>query len=176
MNSPKVDLIILDKKKNKKKKEQRKKKRSPSGSRTRFSAAHHRPNLPLKRSCCGSPAHAITSPEELASLSSTWKSSRHGPRPTFVSSRCCRAIRLRLTRPRELQTCHLVSIAISFSHLAPAKRHAPLRITAEKEGLIQLKTMGDSISIQHVFDLVLRLKHIANFDHLTGESAKLELL
>ncbi|MFO0977642.1 MAG: DEAD/DEAH box helicase [Planctomycetaceae bacterium] len=47
---------------------------------------------------------------------------------------------------------------------------------AEKEGVIQLNELGDSISVQHVFELVLRLKQIANFDPLTGESAKLERL
>jgi SNF2 family DNA or RNA helicase len=47
---------------------------------------------------------------------------------------------------------------------------------AEKEGIIQLNDLGDSITVQHVFELVLRLKQIANFDPLTGESAKLERL
>ncbi|MEO1996227.1 MAG: C-terminal helicase domain-containing protein, partial [Planctomycetaceae bacterium] len=35
---------------------------------------------------------------------------------------------------------------------------------------------GDSITIQHVFELVLRLKQITNCDPLTGESAKLDRL
>ena len=48
--------------------------------------------------------------------------------------------------------------------------------TAEKEGIIQLNDMGDTITVQHVFELVLRLKQITNFDPLTGESAKLERL
>lgn len=48
--------------------------------------------------------------------------------------------------------------------------------TAEKEGIIQLNDMGDSITVQHVFELVLRLKQITNFDPLTGESIKLERL
>lgn len=48
--------------------------------------------------------------------------------------------------------------------------------TAEKEGIIQLNELGDSITVQHVFELVLRLKQIANYDPLTGESAKLERL
>lgn len=48
--------------------------------------------------------------------------------------------------------------------------------TAEKEGIVQLNELGDSISVQHVFELVLRLKQITNFDPLTGESAKLERL
>jgi SNF2 family DNA or RNA helicase len=47
---------------------------------------------------------------------------------------------------------------------------------AEKDGVIQLNEMGDSISVQHVFELVLRLKQITNYDPLTGESSKLERL
>ncbi len=48
--------------------------------------------------------------------------------------------------------------------------------TAEKEGIVQLNSLGDSITVQHVFELVLRLKQITNYDPLTGESAKLERL
>ena len=48
--------------------------------------------------------------------------------------------------------------------------------TAEEEGVIQLDGMGESITIQHVFELVLRLKQITNYDPLTGESAKLDRL
>jgi SNF2 family DNA or RNA helicase len=47
---------------------------------------------------------------------------------------------------------------------------------AEKEGVIQLNALGDTITVQHVFELILRLKQICNFDPLTGESAKLEQL
>jgi len=59
-----------------------------------------------------------------------------------------------------------------YLDLAPAQRLA--YDTAEKEGIVQLDSMGESISIQHVFELVLRLKQITNFDPLTGESTKLE--
>jgi SNF2 family DNA or RNA helicase len=48
--------------------------------------------------------------------------------------------------------------------------------TAEKEGVVQQNDLGDSITVQHVFELVLRLKQITNYDPLTGESAKLERL
>lgn len=48
--------------------------------------------------------------------------------------------------------------------------------TAEKDGVIQLNEMGDSITVQHVFELVLRLKQITNFDPVTGESSKLDRL
>ena len=47
---------------------------------------------------------------------------------------------------------------------------------AEKEGVLRLTEMGDSATIQHVFELVLRLKQICNFDPATGESTKLERL
>jgi SNF2 family DNA or RNA helicase len=47
---------------------------------------------------------------------------------------------------------------------------------AEDEGIIQLNNMGDQLTVQNVFELVLRLKQICNFDPLTGASAKLERL
>lgn len=47
---------------------------------------------------------------------------------------------------------------------------------AEKEGVVRLNALGDTITVQHVFELVMRLKQICNFDPATGESAKLERL
>ena len=47
---------------------------------------------------------------------------------------------------------------------------------AETEGVMQLNHLGDEITIQHVFELVLRLKQICNFDPATGTSSKLERL
>lgn len=61
-----------------------------------------------------------------------------------------------------------------FLELTPAQQSA-YRI-AEKEGVVQLNEMGDQISVANVFELVLRLKQITNFDPLTGESAKLDRL
>jgi len=48
--------------------------------------------------------------------------------------------------------------------------------SAEEDGVLQLNEMGDSISITHVFELVLRLKQICNFDPMTGSSSKLDRL
>ncbi len=48
--------------------------------------------------------------------------------------------------------------------------------TAEELGVVQLSGMGDSLTIQHVFELVLRLKQICNFDPASGVSSKLERL
>jgi SNF2 family DNA or RNA helicase len=47
---------------------------------------------------------------------------------------------------------------------------------AEEEGIVRLTEMGDGATIQHVFELVLRLKQICNFDTATGASSKLERL
>ncbi len=47
---------------------------------------------------------------------------------------------------------------------------------AKDEGVVRLSEMGDQLTIQHVFELILRLKQICNFDPLTGASAKLHRL
>jgi SNF2 family DNA or RNA helicase len=58
--------------------------------------------------------------------------------------------------------------------LTPQQRNTYQR--AEDEGILHLDEMGEGITIQHVFELVLRLKQICNFDPATGASAKLERL
>lgn len=58
--------------------------------------------------------------------------------------------------------------------LTPAQRES--YEMAEKDGVIRLNDLGDTISVQHVFELVMRLKQICNFDPATGQSAKLEQL
>ena len=45
---------------------------------------------------------------------------------------------------------------------------------AEQAGVLKLNDLGAEITIQHVFELVLRLKQICNFDPVTGASSKLE--
>ncbi len=48
--------------------------------------------------------------------------------------------------------------------------------SAEKKGVIKLSEMGEEVSIKHVFELVLRLKQICNFDPATRASSKTERL
>jgi SNF2 family DNA or RNA helicase len=48
--------------------------------------------------------------------------------------------------------------------------------SAEQDGVLRLNEMGDSITISNVFELILRLKQVCNFDPATGESAKVEQL
>jgi SNF2 family DNA or RNA helicase len=62
----------------------------------------------------------------------------------------------------------------TYLELTPAQRAA--YDLAEKEGLIHLNALGDTITVQHVFELVMRLKQICNFDPCTKQSAKLEQL
>jgi SNF2 family DNA or RNA helicase len=58
--------------------------------------------------------------------------------------------------------------------LTPAQR-ASYEL-AEKEGVVRLEALGREVTIQHVFELVLRLKQICNFDPATGDSSKFERL
>jgi SNF2 family DNA or RNA helicase len=61
-----------------------------------------------------------------------------------------------------------------YLDLTPAQRAA--YTLAEKEGVVRLNALGDTVTVQHVFELVMRLKQICNFDPLTKSSAKLEQL
>lgn len=62
----------------------------------------------------------------------------------------------------------------AYLELSPAQRAAYTK--AEKEGIIHLNDLGDTITVQHVFELVMRLKQICNFDPATKQSSKLEQL
>ncbi|MBY0232829.1 MAG: DEAD/DEAH box helicase [Gemmataceae bacterium] len=68
--------------------------------------------------------------------------------------------------PRIIKDLHL--------ELSPAQREAYDK--AEKECVIELNNMGDTITVPTVFERIIRLKQICNFDLRTGESAKLEQL
>ena len=62
----------------------------------------------------------------------------------------------------------------AFPELTPEQREA--YELAEKEGVVHLNELGGTITVQHVFELVMRLKQICNFDPRTGRSAKLDEL
>ncbi|MCY4487234.1 MAG: DEAD/DEAH box helicase [Deltaproteobacteria bacterium] len=44
---------------------------------------------------------------------------------------------------------------------------------AEKEGIVYLKSLGTEVGVEHVLQLITRLKQICNADPKTGESSKL---
>ena len=58
--------------------------------------------------------------------------------------------------------------------LTPTQREAYDR--AEEKGQVKFSELGADLAIQHVLELILRLKQICNFDPATGASAKLERL
>jgi SNF2 family DNA or RNA helicase len=68
--------------------------------------------------------------------------------------------------PKLIQDVHL--------ELAPGQKEA--YELAETEGVVHLNDLGETITVQHVFELVMRLKQICNFDPRTGQSAKLDQL
>jgi SNF2 family DNA or RNA helicase len=81
---------------------------------------------------------------------------------------------LRRTKDRVLTDLPPKLIRDAQLDLSPAQRES-YRM-AEEDGVLRLEGMGDALSIQHVFELVLRLKQICNFDPATGESTKMERL
>ena len=58
--------------------------------------------------------------------------------------------------------------------LTPSQRESYRK--AEEEGTVRLSQMGAHANVTHVFELILRLKQICNFDPLTDESAKADHL
>jgi SNF2 family DNA or RNA helicase len=79
---------------------------------------------------------------------------------------------LRRTKEDVLTDLPPKTIRDAVVELTPAQRES--YELAEKEGVFRLNSLGETISVQHVFELVMRLKQICNFDPLTGQSAKLE--
>jgi SNF2 family DNA or RNA helicase len=81
---------------------------------------------------------------------------------------------LRRTKDDVLTDLPSKTVRDAYVELLPAQREAYVR--AEKEGIIHLNELGDTITVQHVFELIMRLKQICNFDPLTGQSSKLDQL
>lgn len=69
----------------------------------------------------------------------------------------------------ELPAKQVVHLSIP---LLPHQQQTYLR--AEQEGVLQLRELGPEMRIEHVLELIMRLKQICNFCPRTGESAKVE--
>jgi SNF2 family DNA or RNA helicase len=81
---------------------------------------------------------------------------------------------LRRTKDRVLSDLPPKMFRDAQLDLSPAQQATYER--AESDGVVRLSDLGDELTVQHVFELVLRLKQICNFDPPTGESSKLERL
>jgi superfamily II DNA or RNA helicase len=160
-SQPKFDLVVLDE-------AQRIKNRD---SRTSSTAR----KLDRARSWALTGTPIENRPEELASLFEFMDVVPAAATPDLKQlSQLSRQFILRRTKDLVMKDMPPRLDRDACLELTPAQRLA--YDTAEKEGVIQLDSMGESATIQHVFELVLRLKQISNYDPLTGESAKLERL
>ncbi len=97
--------------------------------------------------------------------------------PELKPRRMGRAVRdyvLRRTKDRVLTDLPPKLFRDADLELTPEQRETYQ--LAEDEGVVRLSSLGGELTIQHVFELILRLKQICNFDPATGASAKLERL
>ena len=81
-----------------------------------------------------------------------------------------------LRRTKDLVIKDMPPKLIRDAELSLTPEQAATYEAAEKEGVIKLSEIGDQITVKHVFELVLRLKQICNFDLASGTSSKMELL
>ncbi len=158
---PRFDLLVLDE-------AQRIKNRDSQTARVARS-------IPRKRSWALTGTPIENRPEELASLFEYLEVVPPRGTPDLRQlSRLSRQYILRRTKDLVLPDLPPRLDRDEYLELTPAQQHA--YETAEKDGVVQLNELGESITVQHVFELVLRLKQITNFDPLTGDSSKLERL
>ncbi len=158
---PRIDLLVLDEAQRVKNRESR--------------TAQVARSIPRKRSWALTGTPIENRPEELASLYEFLEVVPPRSNPDLKQLQKLSKTYI-LRRTKDLVLTDLPPRLDRDEHLemTPAQQHA-YKI-AEKEGIIHLDELGESISVQHVFELVLRLKQITNFDPLTGESAKLDRL
>ncbi|WP_437186200.1 DEAD/DEAH box helicase [Planctomicrobium sp. SH668] len=158
---PEFDLVVLDE-------AQRIKNRGSSTAQMIHS-------IPRKRSLCLTGTPIENRAEELISLFEFMKVLPADSSPDVRQlSKMSEEFILRRTKDLVMKDMPPRLDKDEIIDLSPAQR-AAYQI-AEKEGIIQLNNMGDSITVQHVFELVLRLKQICNVDVVTGESSKLDRL
>ncbi len=158
---PRLDLLVLDEAQRVKNRESR--------------TAQVARSIPRKRSWALTGTPIENRPEELASLYEFLEVVPPRADPDLKQlQKLSKTYILRRTKDLVLTDLPPRLDRDEYLELTPAQQHAYK--TAEKEGVVQLNELGDSISVQHVFELVLRLKQITNFDPLTGESAKLDRL
>jgi SNF2 family DNA or RNA helicase len=156
---PKFDLVVLDE-------AQRIKNRDSVTSATARA-------VPRKRSLALTGTPIENRPEELAVLFEFMGVISPGATPDIRQlSQLSREYVLRRTKNLVMKDMPPRLDRDEYIELSAAQRVA--YTSAEKEGIYQLNEMGDSISIQHVFELVMRLKQISNYDPLTNESTKLD--
>lgn len=95
---------------------------------------------------------------------------RYAPGPALLARH--RALQLRRRKfdvLHDLPPKQIVKIPLE---LRPRQLEAYRR--AETEGIVKLRAQGPDVRVQHVLELITRLKQLCNADPSTGESAKFE--
>ena len=93
-------------------------------------------------------------------------------RPGPSLSEAHHALQLRRKKTEVLQDLPPKIVNTIALTLGPAQRDSYDR--AEREGVIQLREKGETIRIEHVLELIMRLKQLCNFCPSTRQSAKLD--
>ena len=83
-----------------------------------------------------------------------------------------RELQLRRKKEEVLQDLPPKSTIKLAIPLLPRQRRSYER--AEQEGIVHLRELGSDVRVQHVLELIARLKQICNSDPQTGQSAKFE--
>ena len=133
-------------------------------------------NIPRLRSWALTGTPIENDEEELASIMEFVDHDEGSPRKRY---RPGAALRL---RHRELQLRRRKGDVL---HDLPPKMETRLTITlhrdqresykrAEREGIVYMRSLGAEVGVQHVLELITRLKQICNADPRTGASSKLD--
>ncbi|TXT27799.1 MAG: SNF2-related protein [Planctomycetota bacterium] len=132
-------------------------------------------SIPRKRSWALTGTPIENRPEEMHTLFEYMTVIPKGGTPDLRQmQRLSRDFVLRRTKDRVMKDMPPRLDRNEFLELTPNQKDAYQ--TAERDGVIHLNEMGDQATVQHVFELVLRLKQITNYDPLTGDSVKFERL
>ncbi|MEE2781413.1 MAG: DEAD/DEAH box helicase [Planctomycetota bacterium] len=77
---------------------------------------------------------------------------------------------LRRTKDQVLTDLPPKLVRNAIIDLTPSQRESYRQV--EEDGTVRLNQLGAQATVTHVFELILRLKQICNFDPVSGESAK----
>lgn len=131
--------------------------------------------IPRRRSWALTGTPIENSPDDLAGIFGFVAAGRVRPKMSVTAMR--RAVSdhvIRRTKEQVLTDLPPKLMRDAEVELTPEQADAYRR--AEEAGVVQLDSLGSQLTIQHVFELVLRLKQICNFEPVSGASAKLERL